>query len=160
MGLANYPHSQYVKLSNEMHKVTELLCRVLCKKIWLLLLIHLKQWSRVKTKENAELIYSFLRNKIHWYFLLTYLIYLYKFLIRWNKSISCNALVMTKILIIREWHLYFVFSGSDSVYFTSFRFVPRECWCRKTIRKTLQSHRLANPRLLRWRGDIFNCGRV
>ena len=33
---------------------------------------------------------------------------------------------MTKILIIPEWHLYFVFSGSDSVYFTSFRLVPRE----------------------------------
>ena len=62
---------------------------------------------------------------------------------------------MTKILIIPERHLYFVFSGTDSVYFTSFRFVPRECWCRNTIRKTIQSHCLANPRLLRWRSELW-----
>ena len=67
---------------------------------------------------------------------------------------------MTKILVTPDWHLYFVFSGSDSVYFTSFGFVPRECWCRNTIRKTLQSHCLANPRLLKWRSDILNCGWV
>ena len=102
----------------------------------------------------------FILSKYSVFFKLTYLIYLYQVLIRWNKSIGSNALVMTKILITPEWHLYFVFSGSDSVYFTSFRFVPRECWCRNTIRKTLQSHCLANPRLLRWRGDTLNCGRV
>ena len=33
MGLAKYPHALYVKLSNEIHKVNELLCRVLNKKI-------------------------------------------------------------------------------------------------------------------------------
>ena len=112
------------------------------------------------SEQDADLIYSFLLIKIHWPFLLTYLIYLYQFLIRWNESISSNALVMTKILITPEWHLYFVFSGCDSVYFTSFRFVPIECWCRNTIRKTFQAHCLANPRLLRWRSDILNCGRV
>ena len=43
MGLTNYPHVLYFKLSNELFKGNELPCRVLSKKIWLLLLIHLKQ---------------------------------------------------------------------------------------------------------------------
>ena len=66
---------------------------------------------------------------------------------------------MTKILITPEWHLYFVFSGSDSVYFTSIRFVPRDRWCRNTIRKTLQSHCLTNPviTVTRLAGKIWSC---
>ena len=115
-----------------------------------------EQWQ----KKMLTLYIVFFLMKIRWSHWLTYLTYLYQFLIRWSKSIGSNALVMTKILITPEWHLCFVFRSCDIVYFTSFRFVPRECWCRNTIRKTLQSHCLANPRLLRWRGDISNCGRV
>ena len=85
MGLTNYTHSQHVKLSNEMHKVTELLCRVLCKKIWLLLLIHLKQWSRVETKENAELIYIFFVTK---YTDIFYLLIWFIFINFWSDGIS------------------------------------------------------------------------
>ena len=35
----------HVKLSNEMHRMNELLCRILCKEIWLFLLIHQKLWE-------------------------------------------------------------------------------------------------------------------
>ena len=43
MRYAKYLYALDVKLTNEMYKVNELLCRVPCKKIWLLLLIQLKQ---------------------------------------------------------------------------------------------------------------------
>ena len=43
MGLAKYLHTSNVKLSNDMYKVNELLCQILCEKIWILPLIQLKQ---------------------------------------------------------------------------------------------------------------------
>ena len=54
MGLAKYPHTLDVKLSKEMYIGNKLLCRVLCRKMWLLLLQHLKQWKWVNAKQNAD----------------------------------------------------------------------------------------------------------